>query len=203
MQSSPYEAIVIGASAGGIEALKTILPALPEWFSIPLAIVQHIDGRSDDFLAGYLDSISAITVKEAEDKEPLAPGHVYLAPPGYHLLIESDRTFSLSVDGKVNFSCPSIDVLFESAADAYNETLIGAVLTGANGDGSMGLKSIKTHGGLAIVQNPETAEVGAMPRSALVAAPADYIVNLQDIAPLLIRLAACQYGENHGSGTSG
>ncbi|TAH33818.1 MAG: chemotaxis protein CheB [Alphaproteobacteria bacterium] len=199
MQPSPYESIVIGTSAGGINALKTILPALPEWFAIPIAIVQHIDIRSDDFLAEYLNDICEINVKQAEDKEPMLAGHAYLAPPGYHLLIEEDRTFSLSVDGKVNFSCPSIDVLFDSAANAYSDRLIGVVLTGANGDGSMGLKNIKLSGGLAIVQDPATAEAEAMPLAAISATPVDYVADIDDIAALLIRLASCQYGEAYGS----
>ena len=149
-----YAAVVIGVSAGGIEALKIILPALPACFPLPIAIVQHRDQRSDSFLATYLNKMSGIVVTEAEDKEPLCSGRVYLAPAGYHLLIEADRSFSLSVDPRVNYSCPSIDVLFESAAEVFAESLIGIVLTGANSDGAHGLKRIKDRGGLAVVQYP-------------------------------------------------
>ena len=182
--------MVIGVSAGGIEALKVILAPLPASFPLPIAIVQHRDERPDGFLAEYLNRLSGVVVSEAEDKEPLCAGHAYLAPAAYHLLIESDRSFSLSVDPRVNYSCPSIDVLFESAADAFAESLIGIVLTGANADGARGLKAIKARGGLAIVQNPQTAQAPAMPRAALEAAVVDYVVDLQQIAPLLIRIGA-------------
>jgi two-component system chemotaxis response regulator CheB len=185
-----YAAVVIGVSAGGIAALKVLLPALPASFPLPIAIVQHRDERSDGFLAAYLNKISGIAISEAEDKEPLSACHAYLAPAGYHLLIESDHSVSLSVDWRVNHSCPSIDVLFESAADVFGESLIGIVLTGANADGAHGLKVIKARGGLAIVQDPNSAEAMAMPHAALAATPVDHIVALAQIAPLLIRLAA-------------
>ena len=195
-----YEAVVIGVSAGGIEALKAILSLLPASFPLPIAIVQHRDLRSDGFLAEYLNRLSGLIVSEAEDKEPLCPGHAYLAPAGYHLLIESDRTFSLAVDPRVNYSCPSVDVLFESAADAFADSLIGIVLTGANTDGAKGLKAIKARRGLAIVQNPETAQAAAMPRAALEATAVDYLVDLQNIAPLLIRVGAMQEEADGASG---
>jgi two-component system, chemotaxis family, protein-glutamate methylesterase/glutaminase len=185
-----YAAVVIGVSAGGMEALKVLLPALPASFPLPIAIVQHRDERSDDFLAAYLNKMAGIVVREAEDKEPLCAGHAYLAPAGYHLLIESDRSFSLSVDVRINHSCPSIDVLFESAADVFAESLIGIVLTGANADGAQGLKAIKDRGGLAIVQDPGSAEAVAMPRAALAATPVDHVVDLAQIAPLLLRIGA-------------
>lgn len=187
-----YAAVVIGVSAGGVEALALLLPALPASFPLPLAIVQHRDPRASGFLAAYLDARCRIVVQEAEDKEPFCAGHAYLAPAGYHLLIESDRSLSLSVDPRVNYSCPSIDVLFESAADAFAESLIGVVLTGANGDGAQGLKTIKARGGLAIVQNPDTAAATAMPQAALAATPADHVVDLAEIAPLLIRCSTLE-----------
>lgn len=187
-----YAAVVIGVSAGGIEALKIILPALPACFPLPIAIVQHRDQRSDSFLATYLNKMSGIVVTEAEDKEPLCSGRVYLAPAGYHLLIEADRSFSLSVDPRVNYSCPSIDVLFESAAEVFAESLIGIVLTGANSDGAHGLKRIKDRGGLAVVQDPKTASAIAMPRAALEATPVDHVLDLLQIAPLLIRISALE-----------
>ncbi|MDE3016423.1 MAG: chemotaxis protein CheB [Pseudomonadota bacterium] len=188
----PYEAIVIGVSAGGLQALKILLPVLPASFPLPIAVVQHIGERSDGFLATYLNQISKIMVKEAEDKEPLCSGIAYLAPPGYHLLIEPGRIFGLSVDARINYSCPSIDVLFESAAHAFGESLIGIVLTGANADGAQGLKIIRAYGRRAIVQNPKTAEAAAMPQAALAATKADYVVDLEQIAPLLLRLAEGQ-----------
>jgi two-component system chemotaxis response regulator CheB len=169
----PYEAVVIGASAGGLEALKTILPALPPSFALPIAIVQHIGEHSGDFMVEYLNTISHITVKEAEDKEPLRAAHAYFAPAGYHLLIEADHIFSLTIDSRVNYSCPSIDVLFESAADAFAASLIGIVLTGANSDGSHGLQRITARSGLAIVQNPDNAQADCMPKAALAATHVD------------------------------
>jgi two-component system, chemotaxis family, protein-glutamate methylesterase/glutaminase len=189
-----YEAVVIGVSAGGIEALKVILPALPASFPLPIAIVQHRNERGGGFLAEYLNRMSKITVSEAEDKEPLCAGHAYLAPAGYHLLIEPNRSFSLSVDARVNFSCPSIDVLFESAADAFAESLIGIVLTGANSDGARGLKAVKARGGLAIVQDPKSAQAIAMPRAALQATTVDHVLDLKQIAPLLMQLSALREG---------
>jgi two-component system, chemotaxis family, protein-glutamate methylesterase/glutaminase len=184
-----YEAVVIGVSAGGVEALKVLLPGLPAFFPLPIAIVQHRDRRSDGFLADYLNARTRITVSEAEDKEPFRAAHAYLAPAGYHLLIESDRSLSLTVDERVNYSCPSIDVLFESAANVFAQSLIGVVLTGANADGAHGLKTIKARGGLAVVQDPQTAAAMTMPRAALDATPVDYVVALERIAPLLTQIS--------------
>lgn len=184
----PYEVIVMGVSSGGLGALKTILPALPENFTVPIAIVQHRNDRADDFLVEYMNQLCKLTVREAEDKEPIQAGHVYLAPGGYHLLVEPDRSFSLSEDVRVNYSCPSIDVLFESAADAFGGAVIGVVLTGANADGAAGLRAIKARGGIAIVQDPETAEAKAMPQAAITAAKIDHVTTLSHMAPLLIQL---------------
>jgi len=184
-----FEAVVLGVSAGGMHALKTIVQALPAAFSLPIAIVQHLGPQSEAYLAEHLNRFSAIEVKEAEDKETLRPGTAYLAPAGYHLLIEPDRSFSLSVDDKVNYSRPSIDLLFESAADAFGDALIGVVLTGANSDGAHGLRAIKQRGGLAVVQNPDTAEASRMPRAALAATAVDHIVDLERIAMLLRNLS--------------
>lgn len=185
-----YAAVVIGVSAGGIDALKVLLSALPASFGLPIAIVQHRDRRSDGFLAHYLNAMTKIAVSEAEDKEPFCAAHAYLAPAGYHLLIESDHSLSLNVDERVNCSCPSIDVLFESAANVFAQSLIGVVLTGANADGAQGLKTIKARGGLAVVQDPQTAASTAMPRAALEATPVDHVVPLEQIAPLLMQISA-------------
>jgi len=183
-----YKAVVIGVSSGGIDALKAILPALPTGFPLPLAIVQHREQSGDNFLADFLNRLSQIKVQEAEDKEPLQPGHAYLAPAGYHLQIERDHCFSLSMDEPLHYARPAIDILFESAAAAYRNQLIGIVLTGANADGAAGLKTIRANGGLAIVQAPETAEAGAMPRAAIQVAGADHILEIPHIAPLLVDL---------------
>jgi two-component system, chemotaxis family, protein-glutamate methylesterase/glutaminase len=199
MQPPRYKAVVMGLSAGGMNALKAFIPALPGSFPLPVAIAQHNSESSNGFLADYLDRIGALTVKEAEDKEPLHPGHAYLAPAGYHLLIEDDQTFSLSVDPRVNYCCPSIDVLFESAADAFGASLIGIVLTGANGDGSRGLKAIKARGGAAIVQDPKTAESRYMPQAAFTATAVDHVVVLEQLAPLLMQLSELRAGDKHES----
>ena len=183
-----FEAVVIGASAGGMRALTAVLSKLPASFALPIAVVQHLDDQSDGYLAEHLDRASAIAVKEAENRETLKAGTAYLAPAGYHLLIEPGRVFSLSIDDRVNFVRPAIDILFESAADVFAETLIGVVLTGANADGAKGLKQIKKRGGFAIVQNPKTAEAKCMPESALAAASVDFVLDLDDIAPRLVDL---------------
>ncbi|MCD1258421.1 chemotaxis protein CheB [Paenibacillus athensensis] len=180
-----YEAVVIGVSAGGLRALGTLLGALPAAYPLPVAVVQHMHAGSDGFLAEYLNERCALTVKEAVDKEALLPGRAYLAPAGYHLLIEEDRSFGLSVDARVNYSRPSIDVLFESAARVYEQRCIGVVLTGANRDGSAGLQAIKRCGGLGIVQEPASAEFDTMPRAAIAAGPVDHILPLAEIGALL------------------
>jgi len=190
MQPLRYQAIVIGLSAGGMQALKLFIPVLPAGFPLPIAIAQHVEEHSDGFLAEYLNQNSVLMVKEAEDKEPVCAGYIYIAPPGYHLLVEKDRTFSLSVDARVNYCRPSIDVLFESAVDAFGDTLIGVVLTGANADGSRGLKAVKDAGGYAIVQNPATAEALYMPAAALEATPVDSVIDIEELAPLLVRLGS-------------
>lgn len=183
-----YEAIVIGLSSGGMNAMKILFSLLPAEFSLPIVIVQHIGPRSDNLWIKFLNEKSNLYLKEADEKEKIEPGTVYIAPPNYHLLIERDKTFSLTIDERVNFARPSIDVLFESAADAYKNKLIGVVLTGSNNDGTKGVKRIKEYGGLVIIQNPETAESGYMPASAIAAIKPDYILSLEDIPELLINL---------------
>jgi len=180
-----YEAIVVGTSAGGFHALSAMAAEFPESFSLPVIVVQHTKEDNDGFFASHLNSQSALWVKEADDKEAIRSGRLYLAPPGYHLLIEADRSFSLSVDPRVKYSRPSIDVLFNSAADVYQDNLIGVILTGANSDGSQGLRNIKGRGGLAIVQEPASAEVACMPREAIAATPVDHVLALQEIGPFL------------------
>jgi two-component system chemotaxis response regulator CheB len=180
-----YDAIVIGASAGGFAALAKILPQLPTTLPQAVVVVQHLHPQGGEYLVEFLRQHCALTVKEAEDKEPIKPGVIYVAAAQYHLLIERDRSFSLSIDDKVNFSRPSIDVLFESAATAFGPRLIGVVLTGANADGAIGLASIKARGGLSIVQNPATAEVPFMPQAAISQSPPDHTLDLEGIAQLL------------------
>jgi two-component system chemotaxis response regulator CheB len=189
MGTNEIEAIVMGGSSGALEALSTLLPALPAHCPIPVAIVVHLPPSRPSHLAQVLRARTVLPVREAEDKEPIAAGTVYVAPPNYHLLIERTRTFSLSADEPVLFSRPAIDVLFESAADAYGNQLAGIVLTGASADGARGLSAIKRRGGMAIVQSPDGAVAPEMPRAALSLVEADHVLSLTDLASLLGRLA--------------
>jgi two-component system chemotaxis response regulator CheB len=182
-----FEAIVVGVSAGGLNALARILPCLPPDYPMAILIVQHRHRDSDHFLDEYLNELSAVRVKEAEPGEAILPAHVYIAPAGYHLLVERDKTLSLSIDQPVNFSIPSIDVLFQSAASCYKNHLIGLILTGANSDGSQGLKMIKEYGGYAIVQAPQTAEVDMMPKAAIELVDVDKVISLEELGNFLIK----------------
>ena len=184
-----YEAIVIGTSTGGLTALQEILAPLPADFGLPMLVVQHRLPAPDEFLTFALNESCQLTVKEATEQEPIKPGFVYLAPANYHLLVEPDKTLSLSIDAKVCYSRPSIDVLFETAAEAYLSGLIGIILTGANNDGSAGLKKIKEKGGLTIAQNPATAKSGVMPLSAIQENIVDKIFSLAEISSFLIQLS--------------
>ena len=186
--NSRYEAVAIGVSTGGLEALKRILPRLPKNFNMPMFIVSHIHKTSDDFMARHLNEISRLWVKQAEDKETIKPAVVYMAPPDYHLLIEWDCTIALSTSERVNYTRPSIDVLFETAADVYGEKLIGIILTGANKDGSNGVRKIKATGGFVVVQDPKTAEIDTMPKAAIAAAEPVLILSLEEIAEFLCNL---------------
>jgi two-component system chemotaxis response regulator CheB len=177
--------IVIGCSSGGLHALKRIFASISAGFPLPFATVQHLSSESSGALAGLLAQNAQIPVKEAEDKEPVQPGTVYLAPAGYHLLIEADATFSLSVDEKENYSRPSIDTLFESAADVYGARLTGVILSGSNSDGARGLAKVQARGGYTIVQDPGSAEAGEMPLAALKACTPDQILPLEKIGPFL------------------
>jgi two-component system chemotaxis response regulator CheB len=183
-----YELIAIGASWGGLRAVSEILSALPEDLDTAVVVAQHrrMD-TADGGLAAVLGLRTKLTVRDADDKEPIEPGNVYLAPPDYHLLVD-DRHFALSTDEPVRFARPSIDVLFESAAEAYGDRAIGVILTGSNDDGAAGLARIKARGGVAIVQDPDEAERHEMPRAAISATVADAILPLEEIGPFLYGL---------------
>lgn len=183
-----YQAIVIGVSSGGLNVLKKLLPALPADFCLPIIIVQHVGAHSENYWIDVLNTMTKLNVKEADEKEIISKGNVYIAPANYHLLVEKDHTLSLSNEQKVNFARPSIDVLFESAAEAYKDKLIGIILTGSNSDGTNGLKKIKEHGGLAIVQDPHSAESPFMPSSAIAAVSPDFIFSIEKIINLLTEL---------------
>jgi two-component system chemotaxis response regulator CheB len=185
----------MGASWGGLGALERVLGGLPRSFRTPIAVAQHRspDGSSEG-LARLLAAHAAMPVVDAEDKQPIEPGTVYLAPPDYHLYVEPDG-FALSVDDAVLYSRPSIDVLFESAADHYRERLIAVVLTGANEDGAVGIATVKRLGGYAIVQNPVEAEKPEMPRAALRAISADQVLSLAAIPGALAELCGADSRE--------
>ncbi|NHC09029.1 chemotaxis protein CheB [Stutzerimonas degradans] len=185
---SSIEAVVIGTSAGGLAALGVLVAGLEATFRLPLLVVQHIPSGVPTQLAEIFQRKTGLHVKEADEKEKVRGGTLYFAAPGYHLLVEQDTSLSLSQDDSVHFSRPSIDVLFESAADAWGERVAGILLTGANEDGAAGLEAIHRAGGLTIVQDPDEAEVDSMPRAALQRFAPDYILPLRDIHRLLREL---------------
>jgi two-component system, chemotaxis family, protein-glutamate methylesterase/glutaminase len=179
------DAIVMGASAGGVEALMALLPALSASFDLPIFIVLHLPRDRPSILADIFARKCRMRVCEAQDKELVRPGTVYFAPPDYHLLIDSGPQLSLSADELVHHSRPSIDVLFESAVDVYGARLLGIVLTGANEDGAEGLAAILSAGGITIIQQPESAQVKQMVISALNRNPTSQVLDLPGIAALL------------------
>jgi len=195
-----FRAVVIGVSTGGVQALKKLLGPLPAEFTLPILIVQHIGPDAGSGLARLLDEYCVLRVKEADEQDEILPGTVYLAPANYHLLVERDGCLALSADPCVSFARPSVDVLFESAAEVFGPQLIGIVLTGANSDGSRGLKSIKQHGGIAIVQDPAGAEARQMPQAALAATRVDHVVDLDGMAALLQQLASQRARSPHKRG---
>lgn len=192
MTGAPIQAVAIGASAGAVQALLTILPALPASYSLPVLVVVHVPPDRANVLVPLFQSKCRITVKEAEDKEPIEGGVIYFAPSDYHMLVETDRTLALSTDEAVNYSRPSIDVLFESAADAYGDGLAGVILTGANNDGAAGLKALVAVGGVAIVENPDKAYAPAMPTAALESTPTATIMSHEQILSYLSSLGTAR-----------
>ena len=183
------ELIVIGCSLGGMHALEAILSALPRAFCIPIVVAQHRHRRSNEGLPSYLSRSTHMNVVDADDKQWIKPGTVYLAPADYHLLVAKGE-LNLSVDDAVRYSRPSIDVLFESAADAYGAAVIAMILTGANDDGTRGAGRVKQRGGLVVAQDPKTAEAPRMPQAAIDAGVVDQILPLDQIASFLV--ARCQ-----------
>jgi two-component system, chemotaxis family, protein-glutamate methylesterase/glutaminase len=182
---SDYDVVVIGASWGGLKAIEQLLAALPGDFPVPIVIAQHRDADSEDeLLAKLLGRHTELRVADADDKAELVPGTVLLSPPGYHLLV-SEECVELSVDAPVQFARPSIDVLFDSAAETFGHRVLGVLLTGANSDGAEGLAEIARRGGRTIVQDPDTAERPEMPRAALARLQPDHVLALEDVARLL------------------
>lgn len=183
-----FELVVIGTSAGGLAALEVILAALPASFALPIVLVQHRSAESD-LLCEVLQARTELQVRESLDKEPIAPGVVYIAPADYHLIVERGE-LSLSCDEPVRYARPSIDVTFLSAADAYGPGVVGVVLTGANADGAAGAQRIEARGGLVLVEDPRTAEISRMPAAAVKATTAAEVLSLEGIAARLLALAA-------------
>ncbi len=180
------DAVVIGGSAGAVSSLSQILPSLPEDYPLPILIAVHIPARKQgSSIANLFRSTCRLTVKEAEDKEPILRSTVYFAPPDYHVLVERGRYLSLSSDAPVNYSRPSIDVLFESAADTYGDRLLAVILTGANHDGARGVRAVCDAGGAAWVQTPRSAEARVMPDAALAASVRARPMSLDAISTLL------------------
>lgn len=182
-----FDLVVVGASLGGLHALSSLLGAIPSSFPVPLVIVQHRGREVDRSLLTVLAHASNLPVSEVEDKQPLTPGHVFLAPADYHVMVERG-SLALSTEGPVLYARPSIDVLFESAADAYAGRVIGIILTGASADGAQGLARIKDRRGYTIVQEPAEAECQVMPQAAIAATAVDHVLPLAEIAALLVRL---------------
>jgi two-component system chemotaxis response regulator CheB len=179
------ELVVVGCSLGGMYALETILKKLPKEFCIPIAVAQHRHRKSNEGLPAFLRRATHMEVVDAEDKQWIEAGKVYLAPADYHLLVGKGE-FNLSVDDAVRHSRPSVDVLFESAADAYGPALVGIVLTGANADGAEGARRIKQRGGIVIAQDPKTAEAPTMPEAVIATGAVDQILRLEEIAAFLV-----------------
>jgi two-component system, chemotaxis family, protein-glutamate methylesterase/glutaminase len=184
-----YDLVVVGTSWGGLAALRTLVGGLPDSFQMAVTLVQHRHKDSDHLLRTLLQERSSLRVLEVEDKMPLEHGHIYVAPPDYHTLVEPGY-FSLSTDEPVRFSRPSIDVTFSSAADSYAHRTVGIVLTGANADGAEGLRQISDRGGLAIVQDPDSAESHLMPAAAKKAVPRARVMSLDAIAAFVVSLPA-------------
>ncbi len=188
VEENDAAAVVIGASVGAIAALSAILPELPAGYPLPVIVVVHLPPDRRTMLPELFAERCELAVKEAEDKERILPGTIYFAPPNYHLLVEPELCFSLSNEEPVHFSRPSIDVLFESAADAYGTGLTGVMLTGASNDGARGLKRVRESGGRAYVQEPASAESEVMPLAALAACPTAQVLGLKELSIILRHL---------------
>lgn len=182
------DAIVIGASAGGVEALLNLFAELPAQFRLPIIVVLHLPSERHSRLAEVFQQHVTMPVKEVDDKELITAGTLYFAAPGYHVSVENDLSLSLSLEDRVHHSRPSIDILFESAADAFGERLAGVLLTGANADGARGMAQIKDQGGFTLVQDPGTAQASTMPQAALALSAPDYILSLSEIGQMLVEL---------------
>ncbi|CCG99986.1 two-component system, chemotaxis family, response regulator CheB [Fibrella aestuarina BUZ 2] len=185
-----YRVVVIGGSTGSIDVLLQLLPALQLPLSVGIVVVVHRKNTADSTLADLLALRTKLPVQEADEKTELLPGHIYLAPADYHLLLERDGSFSLDDSEKVHYSRPAIDVTFESLADVYGSAVVGVLLSGANADGTEGLDAIKRAGGLALVQHPDTAQVGYMPQQAIERVAVDAVLTIPELAQYINQLNA-------------
>lgn len=194
--------VVIGASLGGLAAVERVLAGLPDDFPAAVVIVQHRSSDSTEVLAQLLGRRSAQPIVEPDSGEPIQPGRVYLAPPGYHLLVEGDGTFGLSTEGPVTWARPSIDVLFDSAAEVWGDRLVAVLLTGSSDDGARGIATVQARGGVVLVQEPDEAESPVAPRAALRLAPQATIIRLAEIPELLVQLTCSTRSADAGAARS-
>jgi len=191
---SKFRAVVMGASAGGFEAISSILSALPSDFALSVLVVQHLHPSDDGSFAQHLAHVTPLRVVEPCDKERIDRGCVYAAPANYHMLVERNGMIALSIDEKVNWSRPSVDVLLDSAVRAWGETVVAVILSGASTDGAKGMCAVKKAGGLTIAQDPASAEYPLMPQAAIDAAGIETVLPPQEIGELLCHLGASQQG---------
>ena len=188
-----YQLVVIGCSWGGFQGLRRLFSDLPADFPIPIVVVQHRLAQANDGLDASMQSASAIPIMDVTDKEPLVGGAIYLAPSDYHTIIDG-KSLALSTEDAINFARPSIDVLFETAANSYGDSLIAVILTGANDDGAQGLRRVKELGGYTIIQDPGSAVRREMPDAALAQVRPDFVAPLEEIGPHLVQLCASRIG---------
>lgn len=188
-----YKILVIGTSAGGFEALSMLLPHLPADYPLAIAVVQHQKHYSDSYLLEHLQKKCRLPVQQAEDKCPIEPAKIYLAAPDYHLAVEPDKTFSLLLDEPENHARPAVDVLFQTAAEAYGNQTVGVLLTGAGNDGTCGVRAILNNGGTVIVQDPVEAEVPSMPQNALRNSIECEVLRLWDIRQRLLTIDGYEF----------
>jgi two-component system, chemotaxis family, protein-glutamate methylesterase/glutaminase len=189
MHEETCEAVVIGGSAGSMDVLLQLFSYLPETFCRPIIIVTHLHPLDEGEMVRFFSQRTTLKIREASDKGQIKAGYIYLPPANYHVLVEQDRTFSLSVDSKVNYSRPSIDVLFESAAATWDGDLVGIILTGANSDGAAGISTIKKYGGFTIAQDPLEAHCPVMPHAAITTGNIDRILSVREIGQFLQKLS--------------
>ena len=184
-----FDLVVIGASSGGLDGLIKLLKRLPQHYMIPTVAVLHQRPNRSSGVPDMLSKYTHLQVQEPDDKQGIEAGYFYVAPPNYHLLIDSDKVFSLSLDAPVNFCRPSIDIAMESAADTYRDRLLGCILTGANSDGAEGVMYVKRNGGYVVVQDPKEAAVDSMPKAAIAATDVDAVLSIEQIADRMASFA--------------